>query len=85
MTELHGKEDGNNGRLCKVHGAHGILYDCPEYNNETREKIRQRQGVLSGNLRSRAWRDKQMENGVPREAIDIFRAFAGIEPGEWDD
>jgi hypothetical protein len=35
------------------------------------------------NLRDPVWCQKQIDTGIPPAGIEIFRALAGIEPGDW--
>ena len=63
--------------VCKQ--EHGALYICPSYSEERKKKIRKSSDKLQENLRDPKWIQKQIDNGVPMEAIEIFKIFSGVE------
>lgn len=80
----HGKIEGYV-RKCRVHGEHGPLYLCPEYDEATKAEINLSEIKYLENLRSKSWCEKQIRTGTPREGILMFRMFAGLDPDDWTD
>lgn len=75
----HGKVIGHI-RRCRVHGEHGILYSCSEYDEDTIKAIGAASDKYRANLRSRKWCNEQMtKTGMDHRAIEIFRAMAGVD------
>lgn len=75
----------DNGRWCEAcNQFHGILYQCEKYPIELLDELERKSEKYIANLRSREWCKKQMEKtGIDAIGIEIFRAMAGIEVGDW--
>ena len=75
----HGKVVGN-ARKCRIHGEHGQLYPCPEYDKQTLNEIAISDEKYKANLRSKSWCEKQIKTGsVDAYGIAIFRGMAGVD------
>lgn len=59
------------------HG-HGPLYICESYPAERKRKLRRDTVEYIRSLNDSGWVQKQIDNGVPPEAIAILRAMAGL-------
>ena len=58
---------------------HGILYNCEHYPKEIRAEIERDCNVHVKNIQDPKWIKRQIQNGIPAEAIVFARIFAGIE------
>lgn len=57
---------------------HGILYLCPHYPKNIQDEIKNQSLTFEKNLKDEKWCKKQIDSGIPQEAITIFKLFAGI-------
>lgn len=83
MCKKHGeigKGDWENSRWCEAcNHYHGILYNCEHYPSHIRKEIKLQSDTFKANLQNPEWIKKQIKNGIPYEAILIFKAFADID------
>ncbi len=71
-----------HARWCDEHKQyHGIAYVCATYSDELKAEIITKTEKFLANLRDPEWCRKQIEDGVPGEAITAFKIFAGVEDG----
>ena len=78
-------ETKDDVRWCETcNQFHGILYVCGSYPDELKAKLHEQSEKYVNNLRSRSWCERQKrERGIDDMGIEIFRAMAGIEEGDW--
>lgn len=77
MTREHGRSNGVGGRHCDVHGEHGSLYPCEEYDAATLEEIAEQDRRYRAAVNDPGWIKRQLYKGIRPEAIAIFQMFAG--------
>lgn len=74
----HGEINNYGNRWCAVcNRAHGVLYVCEHYPPELQAKIEQESDQFERNLNDPEWCRQQIENGIPKESIEILKIFAG--------
>lgn len=54
---------------------HDFLYLCDHYSEELKQEVRAANDRYSGNLSDPEWIQKQIDNGVPLEVLEIFGAL----------
>lgn len=80
MSIIQPAMDKNSPDWCEAcQKEHGPLFICDSYSEERKAKIRKSDEAYRKCLRDPKWIQKQMDNGVPPEAIEIFKALAGEE------
>lgn len=66
-------------RWCKVcKHAHGSLYSCPYYTEDTLNEIKILDGENKHNWSNPDFIKKKMEEGMPVEGVIIMQMFAGL-------
>jgi hypothetical protein len=64
---------------CETCGyEHGPLYICQHYSEERKKEIADKADKLRADMMNPEWVRKQLDNGVPLEAIAIMAAFMGL-------
>lgn len=72
--------DRNSKDWCEPCGhEHGPLYICEHYSEERKAQKQKDSDNFIKCLNDPEWIKKQLDNGVPQEAITSFRMFAGLE------
>lgn len=74
------KENGIWCQGCRY--IHGPLYVCEHYPEDLRIRIKKQGDEWRRNLLDPVWVAARMAEGLPREAIEISRALAGISMDE---
>jgi len=79
MSALRDGETDGHVRWCAGCGqGHGVGYECSNYPPVVLDEIREANARMRRNLQDPKWAQRQLEKGVPPEAIAIFRLFAGL-------
>ena len=83
MVPIHGEMGSGNWSHCRWCRAcdhyHGALYICDGYDKTLRARLRAEGEEFDRCLLSPKWIAEQLSNGIPIEAISIYRWFSGIE------